>query len=196
MSRKVVLAAAVVVAVVAIALAVVLPRLGEDEGGSGADVQGVEVYRDLARDHVTTVVEYPQVPPVGGAHWEIWMECGVYDAPLDNEFAVHDLEHGSIWITYDADEVSDGDVAALEDLLPDNGILSPYVGQPAPIMATAWGRQLVVEGPDDPQLQEFIDSFESAGTSPEPEVRCNGGLKADQVDDAKAQLGIEEGTPS
>ena len=41
---------------------------------------------------------------------------------------MHDLEHGTVWITYDPDLDAD-DVAALADQLPQNGILSPYPGQ-------------------------------------------------------------------
>ncbi|HET9972943.1 MAG TPA: DUF3105 domain-containing protein [Streptosporangiaceae bacterium] len=28
------------------------------------------------------------------------MNCGIYDQPVPNERAVHNMEHGAIWITY------------------------------------------------------------------------------------------------
>ena len=28
------------------------------------------------------------------------MNCGIYDKPVPSERAVHNLEHGAIWITY------------------------------------------------------------------------------------------------
>ena len=34
-------------------------------------------------------------------HDPVWLDCGAYDAPVRDENAVHDLEHGSVWITYD-----------------------------------------------------------------------------------------------
>ena len=54
-----------------------------------------------------------RIPPVGGAHDPEWLECGAYDAPVRDENAVHDLEHGTVWITYDG-PARPADVAALE----------------------------------------------------------------------------------
>ena len=54
----------------------------------------------LAHDHVTGPVTYSVTPPVGGPHNATWMNCGIYDKPVANERAVHNLEHGAVWITY------------------------------------------------------------------------------------------------
>jgi hypothetical protein len=45
-------------------------------------------------------VTYSVTPPVGGQHNATWMNCGIYDKPVPSERAVHNLEHGAIWITY------------------------------------------------------------------------------------------------
>src|SRR5699024_5944586 len=55
---------------------------------------------DLGRNHVQTTVEYQQDPPVGGDHHPIWLNCGIYEEPVPNHHAVHALEHGAIWLTY------------------------------------------------------------------------------------------------
>jgi hypothetical protein len=54
----------------------------------------------LAHDRVTGQVTYSVTPPVGGTHNATWMNCGIYDKPVANERAVHNLEHGAVWITY------------------------------------------------------------------------------------------------
>jgi len=54
----------------------------------------------LAHSHVTRPVTYSVIPPVGGQHNATWMNCGIYDQPVLNERAVHNMEHGAIWITY------------------------------------------------------------------------------------------------
>ena len=66
------------------------------------DISGVRFYPIDSRNHVSTVVNYPQSPPVGGNHSQYWADCTgkVYAEPIANENAVHMLEHGAIWITY------------------------------------------------------------------------------------------------
>ena len=54
----------------------------------------------LGHSHVPGPVRYSVIPPVGGDHNATWMNCGVYDKPVPDERAVHNLEHGAVWITY------------------------------------------------------------------------------------------------
>ena len=171
--------------------AVVLPSLLGDDGDDGGDGGGRAASSDAGVDtsnlalveeydvppyvHVSEDVDYPQSPPVGGDHWDLWLECGVYDVPVRDEYAVHDLEHGSIWLTYRADLVDAAGVAELAGELPDNGIMSPYADQEAPVVITAWGRQLDLVGPDDPRIGLFIDEYGAGETSPEAFASCAGG---------------------
>ncbi len=140
------------------------------------DLGGVATYDDLTREHTTRAVEYPQSPPVGGDHFGAWADCGVYDAPLPDELAVHDLEHGAFWFSYDPGALDAPAVAALAAELPENGIMAPYDGLDAPVVATVWGRQLALTGPDDPRLPLFLDAFAGGDTAPEPFASCAGGL--------------------
>ena len=41
-------------------------------------------------------------------------------------------------------------------------LVSEYPGQPAPIVATAWGKQLYLQSVHDPELQQFVDFFQKA----------------------------------
>src|SRR3954468_6739083 len=74
------------VVVVAIGAAVLLS--GQSNGASNGSIEGLQTFPNLARDHVNGPLSYPQVPPVGGAHNPVWMNCGIYDQPIPNENAV------------------------------------------------------------------------------------------------------------
>ena len=114
-------------------------------------------------------------PPAGGAHAPIWLACGVYDEPVRDENAVHDLEHGTVWITHDPDAVGATTSTALAEQLPDNGIMSPREGLPSPVVVTVWGAQLPLDGADDERLGLFLEEYGDGHTAPEFGVSCQGG---------------------
>jgi hypothetical protein len=189
---------ALLAALLVVAAAVLVPRVvddladddgsavaGNDAGDQGGDdgeptLDGVLVVADLSPEHRDDVdIDYEQVPPIGGPHDPEWLACGAYDEPVRDENAVHDLEHGTVWVTYDP-ELAEEDVAALEDVLPEDGILSPYPGLPAPVVITVWGAQLQLTGPDDPRLPLFLDEYGDGGTAPEAMASCQGGVSDPQ----------------
>lgn len=139
------------------------------------DLRDVRIYEGLSVDHTDDEVDYPQSPPVGGPHAEAWLECGVYDEPVREENLVHDLEHGTVVISYRPGTGED-DIELLADKLPQNGILAPYPGLPAEVVVTVWGHQLRLDGADDPRLDLFIQRYAGGATAPEPNASCAGGL--------------------
>jgi hypothetical protein len=160
---------------------------GRDSGGSkgsgqfvtGAD--GVKEWKGtLGREHVTTSVEYPTVPPVGGDHHQAWMNCDgdVYTEAVRNENAVHSMEHGAVWVTYsgEADRADVDALAAKVEKTPYT-LMSPVDGQPGPIMMSAWGHQRTVSGADDPRVDAFFEKFVQGAQTPEPGAACTGGLR-------------------
>ena len=80
----------------------------------------------LEHQHVDGPVSYSITPPVGGPHNGIWMNAGVYTKPIPSERAVHNMEHGAVWITYEPG-LSASEVAALtafvtkQSLIPETG---------------------------------------------------------------------------
>ena len=72
--------------------------------------------KKLGRNHVKGTVKYPVNPPVGGNHNQAWMTCDgtVYTKPIANENAVHSMEHGAVWVTYNT-KAGKTDVKALAD---------------------------------------------------------------------------------
>ena len=147
---------------------------GDEEAQRALDLSLVETWEITNRAHTTEDVAYPQDPPAGGAHAPIWLDCGVYDEPVREENAVHDLEHGSVWITHDAGVGAD-DVEALAAQRPDNGIMSPREDLPSPVVVTVWGAQLRLDGADDERLRLFLEEYGDGHTAPEFGVSCRGG---------------------
>lgn len=138
------------------------------------DLSDVRTYDITDRLHSEGDLDYPQTPPAGGAHAPNWLACGVYDVPVRDENAVHDLEHGTVWITHDP-AMSASDVDRLASQLPDNGILSPHEDLPSPVVVTVWGAQLSLDGAGDERLELFIRKYGDGHTAPEFGVSCQGG---------------------
>ena len=113
-----------------------------------------------AGQHVTTPVTYAESPPIGGEHDPVWADCTgtVYDVDIRHENAVHSLEHGAVWITYNPDQVSPQDVETLAALVDGESgrMLSPtWVW--TPVSLQSWGHQLKVDSVDDPRIKQFAD---------------------------------------
>lgn len=139
---------------------------------------GVERYDvQNGRDHTKGTVQYPQTPPVGGAHNPKWQNCGFYDGTVTNELAVHSLEHGAVWITYRA-PLAEQAKQALTELAKSNKyvLVSAYDGLPAPFVVTAWRFQLKLETFDKARIEEFVRVFSGGTTAPEPIGTCRGGV--------------------
>ena len=145
--------------------------------------------RALGHNHVAGPVKYSVTPPVGGDHNATWMNCGVYDQAVPNERAVHNMEHGAVWITY-SPSLAASAVSQLraffgrQTVLNPSGQggsryidLTPYPGLPSPIVVSSWGFQLRLTSPTDPRLQQFVNKFRvSQQYTPEYGAPCTGGL--------------------
>ena len=146
-------------------------------GGDGTEVDGVQTF-DNTSSHVEGVVDYPQNPPAGGAHNPAWLNCGVYTEPVPAENAVHSLEHGALWVTYDP-SISDAALESLRSVLPSTYvILSPFDDLPAPIVLSGWNSQLQVDDADDPRIATFIEEYWQSQNVPEPGALCTGAVDA------------------
>lgn len=177
--------AAVAVLALVVTFVVVLPSLAPkpapDPVASGdpaaIEIAGLETFDGLVGTHVEGPVEYAMTPPAGGEHAAAWLNCGVYSEPQPNENAVHALEHGAVWVTYDPEQVDADGLATLRAALPGSYvILSPFPGLDAPVVASAWGAQVALDGVDDPRLELFLQRYWQSASSPEPGAPCTGAL--------------------
>lgn len=144
------------------------------------NIDGVKKIDYKGAQHVTSQqrVAYDQSPPFGGPHDQVWAECDgtVYPQPVRNENMVHALEHGTVWIAYNADEVKGKDLDKLKAKVQGQPylMLSPYPKLDKPISLQSWGHQLKVDKVSDPRVDEFIKSLrENQYTTPEPGGRCD-----------------------
>jgi hypothetical protein len=138
------------------------------------DLSAVQSFT-VQQGHTDAKVTYEQSPPAGGEHAPAWLNCGVYDSPVPNENAVHSLEHGAVWVTYKPDLPAE-QVSALKELLSGPyDLLSPYPGLEAPVVASAWGKQLTLDSSDDARLPAFLKAYRQGAQAPEPGAACTGG---------------------
>lgn len=142
-------------------------------------VSGLQVTHNLPRNHPTGAVSYKNAtntPPDGGDHNPTAQSCQVYTAAIANEHAVHSLEHGAVWVTYNPAKASKDDIAKLKALVEGNPyrMLSPYPGLKSKISLQGWGEQLFVDSASDSRVNRFLELFTSGPQAPEPGSPCVG----------------------
>lgn len=153
---------------------------GSDPGSSATPspstvVSGERTYTGLSRNHVDGDVAYPQSPPVGGDHSAVWITCDgkVYSEPVPNVNAVHSLEHGAVWVTWQ-ETLPASEVEALHAKIEgiDYRFGSPYAGLASPITLTAWGHQMDATSASDPRIDAFLTAYTNGPQTPEPGATC------------------------
>jgi len=159
-------------------------------------IDGLKSFRksnpnDLGRNHVPGKQTYKQSPPVGGNHNLRWQNCegDVYNAEIPKEQAVHSMEHGAVWVTYNPDLPKDQvDALAKKVRGKDFTLMSPYPGLDKPISLQAWGFQLKLDKASDKRVAKFISGFARAA-SVEPGAGCAAGETATGTEPAAAPQG-------
>lgn len=175
--------AVVVVAVIGVMLWVTLgpsnDRSSEATADPAAHIPGVVRIEYRPGNHVDAPkrVAYDQSPPFGGTHDQIWATCTgvVYPTAIRSENAVHSLEHGAVWITYNPDVATADQIDVLSAMVEGQPytLMSPYPGLETPISIQSWGHQLKFDDPSDPRLVQFIEALRlNESAYPEPGASC------------------------
>ena len=141
-------------------------------------ISGVTFFTGLTNAASSAKITYDPVPPVGGSYNPVWLNCGIYNDPVPNEYAVHALERGAVWITYQPG-LDTKSVNALMKVANTTGgsiALSPYTGLTSPVVVTAWGVQLKLTDATDPRLAQFVTTYRHYAKAPEPNAGCTGGI--------------------
>lgn len=144
-----------------------------------AQIDGIKNIGGLSQNHVEGPVDYPNkedTPPAGGNHNGTPQSCQVYNQPIASEHAVHDLEHGAVWVTYDPAKLPATDVAQLKGKVDGNPyrLMSPYPGLKSAISLQAWGEQLFVDRASDERIDQFLELFTQGPQQQERGAPCQG----------------------
>jgi hypothetical protein len=150
-------------------------------GGSG-ECQAVEKEQTLAAGvHVTACsdITYATNPPSSGEHYPVWADYGVYDFALPRGYWMHNLEHGSVVVTYNCQDCAaevDAAKAWLAALEPDatcasgppRVLLLPDPALDVRWAASSWGFTLRADCFDSEAFSDFY--LKHAGQAPAPEA--------------------------
>jgi hypothetical protein len=141
---------------------------------------GVASFQYAGGQHDDAFNAWTEAPPVGGTHNNIWQKCGYYDGQITTGMGVHTMEHGAIWITYSPDLPQEAKDKLRQMAEGDSWLLvSEFPGLPSPIVASAWGKQLVPESADSKELRQFIRVFKNNPQyTPEFGATCATGSEA------------------
>ena len=154
-------------------------------------IEGLKTFAYAGGQQQEGKIVYAETPPLGGAYSPLWQKCGAYPAPIYDEYGVHSLERGAVWITY-SPNLASAEVAQLKALLaePRAGrndvktvlprLLSPRAGLPTPVVVSVWNAQLPATGADDPRLAAFLDKYARESAAPEAGKGCSTGYTGTQ----------------
>lgn len=151
----------------------------EDRENNQPVQKTVANYTYAGSQHSAEPQTYSEHPPVGGVHNDVWQNCGYYAMPINEENAVHSLEHGAVWITYDPSLPQDQidrlrNIAEQQDYI----LVSPMDSLPSPVVASSWNHQVQLDGANDPDLMRFISEYKQGPDTPEPGALCSRGTDA------------------
>ena len=165
--------------IVVLAVAVIGYAVHASSSGQPSDpnkIKGIAHKVFTSGDHKTTPITYTESPPFGGPHAPIWADCTgtVYPSQIANENAVHDLEHGAVWITYRPGLPAD-QLDVLTKLV--SGVpymlMTPYEGLKTNVSLQAWGYQLFVDSAKDKRVKAFIKDLKlNQKNTPELGASC------------------------
>ncbi len=146
---------------------------------------------DEGAEHVVCA-DFHWAPPAGGAHFPVWQNCGVYNQPIQNQTAVHSLEHGAVWVAYQPNLDRSSIEMMTERLKSEQfALAAPYPGLQNPFVLTAWRRQLAVDDWTDPAVTDFLDTYMGRYSPVAPEAGASCGQAVGSAPD-KPNLNYQE----
>jgi hypothetical protein len=143
-------------------------ELADTMRAAGCTFQTFESEGRTHVDSLTAKVKYKTDPPTSGPHYFLPAVWDIYDRPINELQAVHNLEHGGIVIQY-GDDVPDATVNRIAELYREspNGMLVaplPHLGDK--IALTAWTHLAKCTRFDEGAFKAFRDAYRGKGPEP------------------------------
>lgn len=142
------------------------PRLGLSQENEGRE----HIKQEESRDYKNKI-------PTSGPHANP-VTWGISDKELENKNIIHNMEHGGIVVSYNADLPS-SDVDNLkklfskpysvEDFRPTKAVIMPKKDQEKPLVLSSWDRTYELDGYDQAKIIEYYKT--NIGRSPEPKAQ-------------------------
>ncbi len=114
------------------------------------------------REHISTTQKnkkYKTNPPTSGAHYGTAQPGGFYNRSIQDENAVHSLEHGYIWITFkDQSKNVLDELKKIAKRYPYRVVISYRKENDSPLALASWGRLLKLNNFDKKKIMEFIEN--------------------------------------
>jgi hypothetical protein len=145
-----------------------------------AKIPGVITTKYTGSVHIlpTERVAYDKTPPFGGPHDGYWAACNgvVYPNAVRTENMVHALEHGTVWVAYNPQQITGDALNKLKVRVQGKPytMMSPFPGLDKPISLQSWGHQLKLDSADDARIDQFIVALrQNQNTYPEVGASCD-----------------------
>ena len=129
---------------------------------------------DHGREHVSSKEYGGDQPPTSGSHANP-VAWGVYDTEVRDDQAIHNMEHGGIYVSYQPDLPQD-QIEKLKGLLsapfsnsefkPTKIVLAPRQANTSPIELSSWRRSESLASYDQKKIEEYV--MRNLGKSPKP----------------------------
>lgn len=135
---------------------------------------------DLGGQHIspTGLPNSGAEPPTSGPMTNP-VPCQAYDQEIPDTDAIHNLEHGAVYISYRPDLAPD-QVASIRSIFfqpfsrsgfqPNKAILAPRAANESPIIISSWRRSAKFESFDEEKLVQYY--LRNVSKAPEGSVGC------------------------
>lgn len=114
---------------------------------------------------------YNSNPPTSGWHYADPAPWGVSESEIPDEQAIHNLEHGGIWLTY-GPSLDSETVNKLRELVKSyrsKVLLTPRAKNDFKMAAAAWGKLDTMDSFEEGRIRAFIGQFINQGPEKVPD---------------------------